>query len=157
VDNKKIRLKKTKKYGRGVFAKSIIRKGELIAAFDGPIISGDYEHWTEDLYRHAIQIGPNTWRDSNGLARFINHSCAPNCGIKRLTHVVAMQDIPKGEEITWDYEMTEKHPDWRMRCRCGAPLCRKIIGNYKNMPKDVRKRYKGYISGWLTGKNKKYP
>ena len=156
MDNNKVTVRKTKKYGQGVFAKKKIFKGELIAAYDGPIFTGDYDYWTDDLYLHTIQIGPNTWRDSNGIARLINHSCDPNCGIKRLTHIVAMRDIEKGEEITWDYEMTEKHPYWSMRCRCGSKICRKRIGNYENMPKEVRKRYKGFISGWLLGRNKKY-
>jgi hypothetical protein len=63
--------------------------------------------------------------------------------------VVAMRDIAKGEQITWDYEMTEMNPTWRMRCRCGSPLCRKIIGHHKRMPKKIREKYKGYISKWL--------
>jgi uncharacterized protein len=156
VDSRKVIVRKTKKYGQGVFAKANISKGEVIGVFDGPIISGDYQYWNDDLYLHAIQIGPDTWRDSNGIARLINHSCDPNCGIKRLNHVVAMRDIEKGEEITWDYEMTEKNPYWKMRCRCGSPECRKVIGNYKNMPKTIREKYRGYISAWLTGKNRKY-
>lgn len=149
MDNSKVSVRRTKKFGRAVFANRKIRKGEIIAAFDGPVIDGNYEHWTDDLYNHAIQIGKDTWRDSNGIARFINHSCEPNCGIKNLIEVVAMRDIEKGEQITWDYEMTEKNPDWKMRCRCGEPNCRKIIGNFSRMPRNVRKKYEGYISEWL--------
>ena len=89
------------------------------------------------------------WRDSQGIARLINHSCEPNCGIKKLFNVVAMRDIVKGEEITWDYDMTEDNKNWRMNCLCGTPSCRKIIGSYKNMPEEVREKYKGYISEWL--------
>jgi hypothetical protein len=66
-----------------------------------------------------------------------------------------MRDIAPGEEILWDYEMTEDHPYWRLRCRCGTKSCRKIIGAYRNMPEATRKKYKGYISWWLTRKPKK--
>ena len=149
MDSRKVIIRKTKKYGNAVFAKEKIRKGTIIAAFDGPILDDDFEPWTDDLYNHAIQIGKALWRDSKGLARLINHSCDPNCGIKDYIKVVAMRTIQKGEEITWDYEMTEKNPYWRMRCRCGTLLCRKMIGNYTNMPASIRKKYGDYISEWL--------
>ncbi len=150
MDNPKVKIHRTRRYGKGVYAKAAIRKGEVIAVFDGDLLDDDFEPWTNDLYNHAIQVGKTLWRDSKGLARFINHSCEPNCGIKKLNRVVAMRSIQKGEEITWDYEMTEKNSDWRMRCRCGTPACRKVIGNYQNMPRKIRKKYAGYISEWLT-------
>lgn len=155
MDNKKVKVRSTRKYGRGVFAIKDIRKGEVIASFDGQILDDDFEPWTEDLYNHAIQFEKAKWRDSKGIARLVNHSCDPNCGIKRLFDIVAMRPIKKGEQLTWDYEMTEKNPDWRMRCRCGTPICRKVIGNYKNMPLKIRKKYKGYISSWLPKKVQK--
>ncbi len=148
MDNAKVKVKRTKKYGRGVYAIKKIRKGEVIASFDGPIYTGR-DHWTTDMYNHSIQFAPNKWRDSKGVARLINHSCEPNCGIKRLFDVVAMRTIQPGEQITWDYEMTEKNPDWRLRCKCGLSQCRKIIGNYRNLPFAIRKKYGTYISLWL--------
>jgi hypothetical protein len=133
-----------------VFAKSVIQKGEVIAAFDGKIYDDDFEPWTEDLLNHAIQFGKAIWRDSNGIARLINHSCDPNCGIKDLFKIVAMRKIEAGEHITWDYEMTERNDwGWKMKCKCGSPLCRKTIGDYRNMPIPIRKKYGKYISSWL--------
>ena len=120
MDNPKATVRKTKKYGRAVFASQTIQKGEVIAGFDGDRFDNEFESWTEDLYNHAIQYGKTDWRDSKGIARWINHSCEPNCGIKRYFKVVAMRTIKKGEEITWDYEMTEKNKHWKMKCRCGS-------------------------------------
>lgn len=140
------------KYGRAVFAKKKIRKGEIVAVFDGPIYDDLFDEWTDDILNHAIQIGPKLWRDSCGVARLINHSCDPNCGVKKLINIVAMRTIMPGEEITWDYEMTEKNPWWKMRCGCGSPLCRRVIGNYSRMPLAIRRKYKGFISEWLTKK-----
>ncbi|MCC6138528.1 MAG: SET domain-containing protein-lysine N-methyltransferase [Bdellovibrionaceae bacterium] len=147
-DSKKVVVRKNK-FGRAVFAKRTIYKNEIVAVFDGPIYDDLFDGWTDDLLNHTIQIGPALWRDSTGIARLINHSCDPNCGIKNYIQVVAMRTILPGEEIFWDYEMTEKNPWWKMRCGCGSPLCRKTIGNYKNMPKAVREKYKGFISKWL--------
>jgi SET domain-containing protein len=150
MDSRKVVVRRTRKYGRAVFALNPLRKGEIVAVFDGEIYDDDFDDWNDDLYNHAIQFDKAMWRDSKGIARWINHSCDPNCGIKDLFKVVAMRAIAPGEEITWDYEMTEKNPHWRMKCRCGSPLCRKVIGSYANMPRKTRLKYKGYISEWLT-------
>ncbi len=155
MDNAKAQVKRTKKYGRAVFARQSIRKGEVIAAFDGDIFDDDFEPWTEDLLAHAIQIGKARWRDSNGIARLINHSCDPNCGVKDLIKIVAMRNIKTGEEITWDYEMTEKSTWMKMKCRCGSVICRGTIGSYSRMPKKTRTKYTGYISQWLLTKGTK--
>jgi len=132
-----------------VFANEKILRGEIITEFDGPIYPWDYDNWTQDLEDHVIQFKENKWRDSKGIAKLVNHSCEPNCGIKDLFKVVAMRDVEVGEEITWDYEMTEKNPWWRMKCECGSADCRKEIGNFENMPEKIRQKYKGYISEWL--------
>lgn len=152
MDHKYAKIKNTKKYGRGVFATQAIKKGSLIASFDGPFFDNDFDGWTQDLLNHAIQCGPALWRDSKGIARYLNHSCEPNCGIKGKFKIVTMRDVQKGEQLTWDYEMTEKSKWWKMRCCCGSKHCRKLIGNYSRMPKAVREKYRGYISTWITSK-----
>jgi SET domain-containing protein len=152
MDSKKVVIRETATHGRGVFAAKKIKKGEVIAAFDGTTYDFDYEDWNDDLYNHAIQFEKRRWRDSKGIARLINHSCDPNCGIRDLFKVVAMRDVLPGEEITWDYGMTENYI-WRMKCTCGSPLCRKTIGAYRTMPLAIRKKYKGYLSAWLLKKS----
>lgn len=152
MDNKKVIIRETQNRGRGAFAGKPIKKGELIAEWDGPIYS-DQDKWNEKNIDHAIQFEKLKWRDSNGIARILNHSCEANCGIKNLFQIVAMRDIKSGEELTWDYEMTENNQfGWKMKCKCGTPSCRKFIGRYDNMPPSVRKKYKGYISDWLLAK-----
>ncbi len=151
-DSPKVRVRRTKKLGRAVFAIKPIRKGEVVAMFDGPILDEEFDDWNDDVLSHAIQFEKEKWRDSVGIARWINHSCDPNCGIKELFKIVAMRTIAPGEQITWDYEMTEKSWWWRMKCQCGSPLCRKRIGHYKNLPAATRKKYAGFISEWLLEK-----
>lgn len=153
TDNPHVTVKQTGKHGKGVFATKRIRKGEVIAKFDGTIYGFDFEDWTKDLYNHVIQFAEDKWRDSKGLARYFNHSCEPNAGIKRRFEIVAMRDIAAGEEVVWDYGMTEDYV-WRMKCTCGTPLCRKVIGSFKTIPAETLKKYKGYISSWLVKKYK---
>jgi uncharacterized protein len=149
VDNYKITLE-SMELGKGIIALEPIMKNEVIAAFDGEIYPARRasELFPKDIRDHAIQIGPNKWRDSNGVARFVNHSCDPNLGYRGLNTLVAMRDIEAGERLTSDYEMTERS-DWRMRCLCGTPSCRGVIGTYDNMPEEVKRRYGNYISEWL--------
>ncbi|OGZ44691.1 MAG: hypothetical protein A3C84_02090 [Candidatus Ryanbacteria bacterium RIFCSPHIGHO2_02_FULL_48_12] len=152
MDSKKAQVRDTKKYGAGVFAGMPIKKGEVIAEIDGRIYTLE-EDFDDYAYNHAIQFAPEKWRASDGIADQLNHSCEPNCGIKARFKIVAMRDVAVGEELTWDYGMTEDF-QWRMRCRCGTPSCRRIIGDFKTIPKDTRIRYKGYISAWLVNKYK---
>ncbi len=151
MDNPKVAVRKTKKFGRGVFAVKNIKKSEVIAKFAGSVYEFEFPGWNDELANHVIQFERRKWRDSAGIARLVNHSCDPNCGIRDLFKVVAMRNIKKGEELTWDYEMTEDADRkwWYMKCRCGTPQCRKIIGAYRNMPEDICKKYGSYVSLWL--------
>ncbi|KFG65929.1 putative histone lysine methyltransferase, protein SET, partial [Toxoplasma gondii RUB] len=46
--------------------------------------------------------------DSGNLARYINHSCEPNCESVRMPHnavaIVALRDLLPGEELFYDYQ-----------------------------------------------------
>ncbi len=148
--NPKVVLKNSPKKGRGVFALRAIRKGEVIGVFDGEVYDAEFEDWTPNILNYVIQIGHDLWRDSTGLAKYLNHSCEPNCGFRGRFKVVAMRDIEVGEELTWDYEMSEMNNyGWRMRCRCGASSCRGEIGHHRNMPRSIRERYGSHISYWI--------
>jgi SET domain-containing protein len=155
MDNPKAVVRRVPGKGRGVFAEAKIKKGEEVAAWDGPVYGWRSRVWEtnkNDVLHHAIQFEERRWRDSAGLARLLNHSCEANCGIKELFRIVAMRDIAPGEELCWDYEMTEDSSWYRMRCKCGTKSCRKVIGTYQNMPREARKRYRGHISSWLLEK-----
>jgi uncharacterized protein len=58
-------------------------------------------------------------------ARFINHSCAPNCEAEDhdgRIWIVTRRDIAVGEELTYNYNYDlEDYPD--NPCQCGAPGC----------------------------------
>jgi SET domain-containing protein len=68
-------------------------------------------------------------------ARFINHSCAPNCDAvvdDGRIWIETIRDVPPGEELAYDYAfvLEERHtPEAKRRypCTCGAPTCRGTI------------------------------
>jgi SET domain-containing protein len=78
----------------------------------------------EDLYVDAA-VGGND-------ARFINHSCDPNCEVEieeDRIFIYAIRDIAPGEELTYDYSLdVEEKPTPELcqvfACRCGAASCR---------------------------------
>lgn len=68
-------------------------------------------------------------------ARWINHSCAPNCIAReykgRIT-IEALHDIDAGEELFYDYALAidaryTKQLRRAYACRCGAPQCRQTM------------------------------
>ncbi len=153
MDNKKVIVKETKRFGKGLFAQKDIKKGEIIADWKGGKI---YEaKKCSDLPKvvrdHAIQFGEHDWIDTDGIGRLINHSCNPNCGMNGKFQIISMRDIKKGEWLTYDYEMTEDS-DWAMKCKCGETNCRKIIRGFRFLPIERRKTYGKYISNWLLEK-----
>lgn len=149
MDNPKAQLS-TNKLGKCVIASEDIKQGEIIADFDGEVFTAEKcADLPKDIADHAIQFREHKWRRSKGIAELLNHSCDPNCGIKGLFTVVAMRDIKKGEELTWDYDMSED-ADWRMDCLCGTQNCRKIVGSFRLSSAKIKDRYRGYISDWLV-------
>ncbi len=152
MDNSHVQVGEREGFGKALYATQIIKKDEVICEFDGDVFeAGKCTDLPKDIADHAIQIAEHHWKESAGFARYINHSCDPNCGMQGLTTIVAMRDIQQGEELTWDYDMTEDS-DWRLTCLCGTKLCRGVIGAYKLVPEDVRKKYGTYVSSWLREK-----
>ncbi|HEX9788289.1 MAG TPA: SET domain-containing protein-lysine N-methyltransferase [Candidatus Binatia bacterium] len=128
-------------HGRGVFALRFISKGTRILEYKGELIS-DAE--ADRRYSKIHEHSPHTMLFSvdDGLvidatrrgnsARWINHSCAPNCEIEEEKHRVfieARRDIRPGEELAYDYNLQigERHTKAAKRehaCFCGARRCR---------------------------------
>lgn len=131
---------------RGIYAKNIITKGTKIFTITGPTVKYPFPinyrigpTWFEiGKQSWIIPLENNPWHD-------INHSCAPNVGLKDKTDVVAMRDITRDEEITIDYAITEAEPDWKMICQCGAQNCRQVIRSIQFLPPDLFKKYQPYI------------
>ena len=133
-------------HGRGVFAARYIRKGTKIVEYTGERISNreaDQRYDDSKMKRHhtfLFTLDKKTVVDGaisagGGDARYINHSCDPNCeaiitGKKIFIH--AKRGIPSGSELAYDYqyERTGKNDDELEKfyfCRCGSPNCRGTI------------------------------
>ncbi|MEY4731799.1 MAG: hypothetical protein RL681_745 [Candidatus Parcubacteria bacterium] len=118
----RLRLKRSKT-GRGVFAEERIPKGACIIEYTGRPATkkqlatnkGKYLFWTSKTTMIDGNIAGN-------LARFINHSCAPNCEVdikNRRVFVFARRNLAAGEELIFDYG-DEHFNDYikPIGCRC---------------------------------------
>jgi uncharacterized protein len=131
-------------HGRGVYATRAIKKGSRIIEYLGERITHAeadrrYARKAEDdghtflfiaSQRTVIDAGVN-----GNEARFINHSCAPNCDAVidgGRIWIETIHDIEPGEELVYDYAyiLEEWHsPAAKARypCHCGAITCRGTI------------------------------
>jgi SET domain-containing protein len=142
-------VKKTKRRGLGVFAIRNIRKDEYIAEFTGPRVTIDnLDDYPGEVVDHLYNVGTNKYLLVREPAVRTNHSCDPNAGIAKDVFLVAMRDIRKGEEVTFDYSMIIAD-DWVLKCKCGAKSCRKRIGKYRDLPASLKQKYRNYTPAWI--------
>ena len=128
-------------HGKGVFAKAAIKKGTALIEYEGERIS-----WKEAERRHphnpdepnhtfyfSLESGRVIDANCGGnAARWINHSCKPNCEAKEGSYedmprvfIFARRDLEPGEELFYDYSLdVEGRRTKQMKkdyeCRCGA-------------------------------------
>jgi SET domain-containing protein len=93
--------------GRGLFALEPIPKGACIIEYTGPTLKEEEWRNRRNLYLFKVTEKKtiNGWNREN-TARFINHSCQPNCEIeirKGRVFVMAKRAIKAGEELAYHY------------------------------------------------------
>lgn len=152
-------VKKTATRGLGVFADRDFKRGEFILSIWGPSIPEQNEH--------SIQVDWDCHVEPSGTARFLNHSCEPNVGVKTnrwgIPDFYAFRDIRKGDEVTFDYAMTEfthyerSDPslDFDLTCLCGSPNCRGRLGYFSELSDELVAKYAGFISDYLIDESRR--
>jgi SET domain-containing protein len=139
------KLRKSPIQGRGAFATRLIRRGERIVEYKGERITekesdrrypppepGERHHTflfeLDETYCVDASVNGNS-------ARFINHSCQPNCDTvieDDRIFIEAVRDIRRGEELVYDYNyiLDEPHNAANKKiypCYCGSRRCRGTI------------------------------
>jgi SET domain-containing protein len=121
--------------GRGVFATRRIRKDRRLVEYRGERITpaeADTRYDDDAMERHhtcLFVVDDDTVIDGavgGNIARFINHSCRPNCWIEIAGDVVwirAARTIAAGEELFYDYNTGGEAG---ISCRC-RPACRTVL------------------------------
>jgi hypothetical protein len=63
--------------------------------------------------------------------------------------LVAMRDIEPGEEICFDYAMSDSADYDEFDCVCGTELCRKVVTGADWKRPELQERYRGFLSSYL--------
>lgn len=153
VSPKVTRRIRPEKGGYGVFANQQILAGELVVVWGGDVVV--YEEW-RDLspvaQRHSIQVEESLYLVPHELPEvgdFVNHSCSPNAGLSGQTALVALRTVQKGEEICYDYAMSDGSPYDEFMCSCESVECRsRVSGNDWRLP-EIQTKYAGYFSPYI--------
>lgn len=126
---KRVRVGPSRIHGDGLFAAIAIKKGMRILRYTGekiPRAESDRRLAAGNVY--IFGLDESYAIDGQGLgntARYINHSCNPNCQTEQYNHtiwIVAIQDIQEGEELTYNYGYAFKEHE-NDPCHCGAQNC----------------------------------
>ncbi|XP_019072296.1 histone-lysine N-methyltransferase ASHH1 isoform X3 [Vitis vinifera] len=140
----KTKLFRTEGRGWGLLANEDIKAGRFIIEYCGEVIS-----WNEARERslayasqgindaYIISLNARECIDatkSGSQARFINHSCEPNCETRKWSvlgevriGIFAMRDISIGTELTYDYNF-QWYGGAKVHCLCGATSCCGFLG-----------------------------
>lgn len=153
ISSKCLVVGRPSKGGRGVVAGEPIAKDEIICIWGGRVVdAAGLSRLTRREREHSLQVADDFYLTSLGVEEapsFINHSCDPNSGFSGQIVLVAMRDISPGEEIAFDYAMSDGSSYDEFTCTCRSPNCRgKITGRDWKQPA-LWRRYAGYISPYL--------
>merc|ERR1719162_2052064 len=136
------------KKGKGLRILEDVKKGDFITEYVGKAVNKLFLNrlfrryanerklyimaLTADVYLDARQVG--------GVARYINHSCDPNCTVDRwmvrgITRaaVVAKKDMKAGTELCFDYKWDRKRGRAPTKCHCGSKFCRQTLEVSRSM------------------------
>lgn len=139
------RVRRSRIHGNGVFATEDIPAGTELIEYTGKLITRkEADELYDEMYSghtFLMELTDDWIIDANqggNDARWINHSCAPNCipyqhehptdPLKTKVIIESIRDIRAGEELTYDYGISFDVPyTARLKkiwaCHCGAPNC----------------------------------
>jgi histone-lysine N-methyltransferase SETD1 len=119
VADKREKLYERQKVGHTAFL------SEIGSSFFVVKVGSDY------MFRIDSKVVCDATREGS-LARFLNHSCDPNCYTQIISHegkkkiiIFAKRDIEVGEELCYDYKFPIE--DVKIPCYCGAAKCRRTM------------------------------
>jgi len=133
--------------GNAVFARKAFSAGQPLLTGTGP--------FTRERSLYTIQVDDDFHIVPNEPLRFLNHSCAPNCGL--VIHrgcaditVHALTDIRTGEELTLDYATFEREiAAFNGPCLCGVAACRGRLTGYRDLSAERRQFYGRHVAEYL--------
>ena len=134
--------------GRGLVTLESVSKGRICAEYCGRAVKASklkqlFRRYQTDRRMYIMALDKDVVLDARkkgNIARYINHSCNPNCKVERWrvrgivrAAVVALRDLQPNEELTFDYKWERKRGRAPTKCHCGEVNCRGTL----EMPKSL--------------------
>ncbi len=121
------------KKGFGLFLKEGCKENDFIIEYTGKVTKKHGGIYSMRVNPPEAKRSTTVYIDASidgGLAKYINHSCNPNCelvqwyvkGLPRLCFF-ARKEIKRGTELTLDYNWTKEKGKKRTLCSCGKTIC----------------------------------
>ncbi|KAG5672534.1 hypothetical protein PVAND_002656 [Polypedilum vanderplanki] len=136
-------LARSKIQGLGLYAARDLEKHTMVIEYIGEVIRGELSELREKQYEarnrgiYMFRLDEDRVIDATlcgGLARYINHSCNPNCvteivEVDREYRIIifAKRRINRGEELSYDYKFDIEDESRKIACHCGAAYCKKYM------------------------------
>ncbi|CAF9916368.1 MAG: hypothetical protein ALECFALPRED_010679 [Alectoria fallacina] len=155
-----VEVMKTADRGYGIRANRTFEPNQIIVEYTGEIITqSECDERMNKRYKDAecyylMDFDQSMILDATrgSIARFVNHSCAPNCrmikwtvaGKPRMALFAGDNGIMTGEELTYDYNFNPYSVKNVQECHCGAEGCRGVLGP---KPKEIREALKPITTG----------
>ncbi|CEP02621.1 hypothetical protein PBRA_002587 [Plasmodiophora brassicae] len=141
---KSLQLFRSSIHAWGVRTTEPLLAGELVIEYIGEIISARVADIREKQYERSgigssyfFKVDDDMIIDATkqgNLARYINHSCMPNCkarvvtvGTTRRIAIYALRAIRPGEELSYDYKFADEPEEDKIPCWCGTKRCRGFL------------------------------
>ena len=122
-------------YGKCLIASTDLSIGTVVQCLDGLIVRR--EEIPEDEICYAIWIDNAKWLILKTDAKYINHSCCPNCIVDDDLTIRTIKPVKKGEQLTIIYNLIYEDEEvgiwddrWTFKCQCGAENCQGLINKY---------------------------
>eukprot|EP00917_Polyrhabdina_sp_WS-2016_P017640 GHVP01038118.1.p1 GENE.GHVP01038118.1~~GHVP01038118.1.p1 ORF type:complete len:1100 (-),score=177.93 GHVP01038118.1:643-3942(-) len=139
---KRLCVKKSRIHGFGLFAAFDFQKGDPVIEYVGELVRNAVADKLETIYEarsdgmnscYFFRLDESSVVDatvSGNAARFINHSCSPNCECRVVNEnnssrivIFAKHEVAAGEEFTYNYQFGVEGEDKILVCGCGAKDC----------------------------------
>lgn len=136
-----VRFEKSGIHAWGAYSAKKFIKDEAVVEYTGEVIRYGVTEVRQEYYEqhgncgsYIFRLGDDQFLDATyrgGVARFLNHSCDPNCQTQIIRsdgkeHVIiyALRDIEEFEELTYDYELPYEPKEKAIRCLCASIKCK---------------------------------
>ncbi|KAJ4340122.1 hypothetical protein N0V87_002743 [Didymella glomerata] len=158
-----VEVMETEGRGYGVRAMRTFQPYQIIVEYAGEIITqSECERRMKQIYKkdkcyYLMSFDNKMIIDATRgtIARFVNHSCEPNCemikwtvgGEPRMALFAGSRGVMTGEELTYDYNFDPFSQKNIQECRCGTESCRGVLGPKPKKPVEERSIASALIAG----------